>query len=366
MSKVIIAIAQLTGGGAERVASVWANELQRQGHDVTVLVFMRSADEYALDDAVTTRSVAPSCEEYLKLSFVQRFRLLRECLKDIQPQVLISFLPTTQIWMMLASVGLPHKRVETIRVNPWTIQMRNLVFQWLWKRCYHTADGIIVQTTDQKPFFSSKDQKKCTVIPNPISEVFMDCVRPQHSGEAVRFIAAGRIDQQKNYEMMICGFAVVCAKHPNITLDIFGAGRADYVSVLEDLIVSLEMQDHIFLRGRTTRIEKEYSTRDVFLMTSDYEGMPNALAEAMASKLVCISTDCLTGPRDLIDHSRNGYLIPVGDVSALSDTIEHVIAMSPEEKQRIANAARDKVTAYCSKETSIQRLDCAITAIENQ
>ena len=116
------------------------------------------------------------------------------------------------------------------------------------------------------------------------------------------------------------------------------------------------MSKNIFLPGRTNRIEEEYRNNDIFLMTSDYEGMPNTLAEAMASKLVCIATDCKTGPRDLIDDGINGFLVPVGDETQLQDKMEYVLTLSREKRDDIASSARKKILSYCSKENSVQKL----------
>jgi glycosyltransferase involved in cell wall biosynthesis len=91
-------------------------------------------------------------------------------------------------------------------------------------------------------------------------------------------------------------------------------------------------------------------------MTSDYEGMPNALAEAMAIGLPSISTDCKTGPRDLIDDGKNGFLIPVGDAKALADRIEKVFSMTEQEKRELGENAREKIIKYCSEENSLKQL----------
>jgi glycosyltransferase involved in cell wall biosynthesis len=126
--------------------------------------------------------------------------------------------------------------------------------------------------------------------------------------------------------------------------------------MLQNKINSLEMQNNIFLMGRSATIHEEYKKNDVFLMSSDYEGLPNALMEAMASRLICISTDCKTGPRDLINEGVNGYMVPVGDSNALADTIIKVINMSHEERVVMADAARNKIMTYCSEESSLNRL----------
>ena len=201
--KIVIAISSLTGGGAERVASVWANELYEKGYQVTILLFTRYENEYYTHPDIKILSVAHTVTEYKKLSFIKRFLILRSYLKQLLPDYIISFMPSMQVWMMFSSMGMKCKRIETIRVNPWKISVTNFISKNLWKLAYHTGHKIILQATDQKPWFSKADQKKCVLIPNPISELYIENYKTETSDEVKNFIAAGRIDAQKNYMMMI-------------------------------------------------------------------------------------------------------------------------------------------------------------------
>lgn len=354
--KILIAIPTLTGGGAERVASVWASKLAERGYDVSVLVFARKENEYALHPAVKLHSVAESEEEYRATSYFGRYRTIRRFVKELCPAHVISFLPAMQVWMMAASRGLGVSRIETIRVNPWRISMRNPLAKAAWHACYHTGRHIIVQTNDQTPYFSKRDQKKCVLIPNPISPLYVENYKGDTPVEVRRFVAAGRLDPQKNYPMMLRAFRRVADTYPDATLRIFGTGSDGYRAELQALIDSLGLTEQVKLMGRTPHMEEEYKKSDAFLMTSDYEGLPNALAEAMASRLLVISTDCKTGPRDFVEDGENGYLVPVGDEDALADRMLRLMAMGEEERRAMQDAAREKILAHCSEENSIERL----------
>ena len=112
--------------------------------------------------------------------------------------------------------------------------------------------------------------------------------------------------------------------YPNIKLDIFGTGE-----IKEELLAEIEekgLQNNVFLKGWTTNTVKEYCEHDIYLMTSNFEGMPNSLMEAMAVGLPCISTDCETGPSDLIDDGVNGYLVKVNNATELAEKIKQIIA----------------------------------------
>ena len=116
------------------------------------------------------------------------------------------------------------------------------------------------------------------------------------------------------------------------------------------------MSDKICLMGRSDCLYKLYADRDLYLMSSDFEGMPNALAEAMAIGLPCISTDCKTGPRDLIENGENGYLVEVGNADAMAEKIVEFFLLSDDEQKRIGENARKKIMDFCSEENSLSKL----------
>lgn len=357
--RVLLAIGSLSGGGAERVVSVWANQLANAGYDVNIFVFIRRDNEYFVSDKVKIYALEDKrgCSDIqLKRKF-KHYVALRKILRKIKPEYIISFLDSIQITMFLTTIGMRVHRIETIRVNPW-MWFKNLD----WKRkqllflCFRFSHAIIAQTQSQTAWLSANNRKKAVVIPNPISVVYNTSYKAKYTSHAISFIAAGRIAPQKNYKMMIDSFAETIKQHPNVLLKIFGTGDNEYVQTIQTYIIQKGLDNHIKLMGRSLHIEEEYRKSDVFLMTSNYEGLPNALMEAMASRLICISTDCQTGPQDLIENGINGYLVPVGDVDALISAINKVISMTVQEKERMGTAAREKIMTYCSEENSLNSL----------
>lgn len=348
--KVTIAVGRLSGGGAERVATVWANELVKRGYEVSLLVGFRVDDEYEVNSKINIYSTSRNNTDFLQLSYVQRIVKMRRILIKIAPHYIISFLPKMQVYMMLASAGTGIKRIETIRVNPWKVTGLNIILKKIWKLCYRTSYKIILQTEDQAPFFSKYNQKKCVVIPNPISEKYINNYKNNQEEKVTKFIAVGRLNYQKNYEMMIKAFSNVSKDIPYLQLHIFGTGTNEYTEKLKTMIKQENAEQNVFLMGRSLKIEKEYKKNDVFLMSSDFEGLPNALMEAMASKLVCICTDCKTGPRDLIKSGNNGVLVPVGDMEGFAEAIRLSINMTKSQRENMAESARNKIMSYCSLE----------------
>lgn len=161
-----------------------------------------------------------------------------------------------------------------------------------------------------------KLQKKSKIIYNAVKEDFYQIERTPVRGEIV---TCGRLVEQKNHALLIDAFSEVVKKYPFVTLKIYGEGALR--EKLQHQINDLGLEKKAFLMGATSDVEKVLQTADLFVLSSDYEGMPNALMEAMAAGVPCISTDCpCGGPRELLGDDSN-LLIPVGNKLGLEDKI---------------------------------------------
>lgn len=360
--KICIAIHGLSHAGAERVAASWANYLVGQGHQVSVVVYALSADTYDLDDRVRLVPLADTREQYFHLSKIQQLFCIRKTIKREKPQVLISFLPKMQISMMLATLGMRIKRLETVRNNPW-IDTDVAGKRFLWNLCFHRSNIILVQMKEQSEYFSKRLQKKCVVISNPISDSFVDQQKVYLGDKTSRFVAVARINTQKNYPLMVRAFAQAAQRDPSCILDIYGAGKPEKVQELQKLIEQLGMEEKIHLCGWRRDISEILTQYDAFLMSSDYEGMPNALAEAMAAGLVCLSTDCKTGPKDMIRSGMNGILAKAGDVDSFAGGIATILNMDQQQRSQMGKRARESILEMCSEENTLARLNQQIETV---
>lgn len=357
--KVIFAISTLSGGGAERVVSVWTKQLYERGFDVSIVLFGRTEGEYAVPSGIKIYTIANTYEEYTKLNYVVKVYRMRKLIKNIRPDITVDFLPRVQAIMLLATLGTKIKRIETIRVNPWAITDKKVIAKIIWRICFLMSIKIIVQTPEQALFFGNRLREKCVVISNPISDLYVNGKVKQYNSPVKKFVAVGRIDRQKNYELMIKSF--VNAKKRieavrEISLDIFGAGDYDYQLELQSLIRELNAESYISLRGRVNDLHERLAEYDAYLMTSDYEGMPNSLAEAMMLGLVCISTDCKTGPKDMIESGVSGFLTKTGNAEEYEEKILYITKLDVEQLASIGKIARQSIKNITDFDVSIERL----------
>ena len=362
MKKVLFSISTMFGGGAERVVSVWTKELAEKGYDVSLLLYCREKNEYPIHESVKVLTVADNYEDYKSLGYFARLRKMRKIVKKLNPDVIINFLPRIQIWMMMATFGMRVPKVETVRISLKEALEGKRALKFLLDRCYNRSKKIIVQTDEQAEYFKKRNQKKCITIPNPLFGRYKEIYKSEYSEKVTKFIAAGRITEQKNYPLMIEAFSNICKENKDVTLLIYGVGEDYFVTKIQKLIDESGFSDRIKLMGRTNDLISEYIKADAFIMTSDFEGLPNALLEAMATGLVCISTDCRTGPKDLIDNGKNGYLVKVGDCESVASGIRTVINLEKEQVKSLGLTAREKILKMCSEESSLNKL---ISVIEN-
>lgn len=339
--KILFLSGNLTDGGAQRVISVASSYLADKGHDVTLLLYARNEKEYPLSENVKVVSLASAPDEYKKISEIKRIFMTRELIKKASPDVAIGFLEGGY-GLFVSAFGMRFKKISSIRSNPrllWTVKGLRATIDKMW---FRFSDAIVVQTESQIALMKKSLRKKCVVIANPISDAALDRVKKSHEYDVCNnIVMAGRLATQKNYPLAIEAMRKVVDKYPSVTLSIYGEGFLR--ENLRKLIEENGLEDNVFLKGWSDNVPDTYAKSDLYVMSSNYEGMPNALMEAMAMGLPSISTDCETGPSDIITDGVNGFLVPVNDADSLSDRIIRIIEMTPEERKTMGEKAHNTI-----------------------
>ena len=320
--RITFFIGGLAGGGAERVTCNLSSWLVEHGHDVEILTMSDVDATYPLNDKVKRQSLINKDERH-SFAYNAILRLVRLCkyLRRKNRDVIVVMLPETTILLLQLSWLAKSKIIVAERNNPssYTIKkQKNLA------RLAYKADGWTYQTEEEKAWYQGKiGNTKEIVIPNAINP---DFIRPIYTGNRRKtIVSAGRLSQQKNQELLVRAFAAVSKDYPEYTLVIYGEGEKR--STLIALAEEVGIKDRVELPGYTTCIGEKIKDASLFVLPSDFEGMPNALMEAMALGLPCISTDCDGGgARFLIENEKNGLLVPKGDVEALATAMRRMLA----------------------------------------
>ena len=287
------------------------------GYDTTLVTSFRDTREYPL--APTVRRLTLE-ETEIKQSRIKRnlsrIKKLRALCKSEKPDILISFMEEPNFRAILATRGLPVKTLVSVRNDP-NKEYAGKLGWFVGKVLLPMADGCVFQTSDAQKWFPERLQKKSRIIYNAVKEDFYQVERTPVRGEIV---TCGRLTEQKNHKLLINAFAEVQKIYPYATLKIYGEGALR--EELQDQINTLDLNEKVFLMGATNNVAKALQTADLFVLSSDYEGMPNALMEAMAAGVPCISTDCpCGGPRELFAEELADKLVQCGNVEELAEKI---------------------------------------------
>lgn len=202
------------------------------------------------------------------------------------------------------------------------------------ERIARKFDRFVVLTEEDKGYWG--EMPNITVIPN--AAVFVKNKRSDLTVKKV--IAAGRLDYQKGFDRLIQAWEMVQrdGKFADWILNIFGQG--EWHDMLEDMIVGKGLCDSLYINKPTNGIWDEYVNSSILVMTSNYEGFGMVLVEAMACGVPTIAFDCKCGPRDIIDHGKNGLLVPDGDISGLAEAMMRLMADEEERRAMSRNALK--------------------------
>lgn len=321
--KVIFVIQGLRSGGAERVVSVLSDEFSKKNIDVVIALTEQWGNiAYKINPNCVICNLTNNNKKNVLINRFLNIYKLRSLFKSENPDVVISFITRTNICAIIASIGLNIPVFVSERNNPmidprskFTRLLRNLLYPW--------AKGCVFQTNFAMRCFSHKIQNISKVIYNPInSDIYKVSKNLQRKK---RIVALCRLNKQKNLSLLIKSFANIHHKFPDYILEIYGEGEER--ERLEKLIYALNLENKCFLMGTTKRPLEILATSEVFALSSDYEGMSNALIEALCCGCACISTDSPAySARELIINKKNGILVAVNDEEDFSNALNYILS----------------------------------------
>lgn len=321
--KITIFIGGLSGGGAERVACNLANHLAVNNR-VTILTMADDEATYGLDSRIERISLITTGErKNIVYNSLLRYWRLYKYVRSSKDEAFVIMLPITILLFFSLRWRTKAKVIASERNLPSTYPTWQQRFL---RRLATKADGWVFQTREQMLWYGIKNSKtNQTIIPNAINSIF---VLNKEKAEVIRnnkIVNVGRLNPQKNQALLLKAFASISSKYPHYVLSLYGdGGLKDSLIVLAK---ELGIEKKVEFNGFVKDIKSEISNAELFVLSSDYEGMPNALMEAMALGLPCVSTDCRGGgARALIKDEINGLLVPCNDVEALANAMERMLS----------------------------------------
>ena len=341
MQKIAFHLNSLQQGGAERVVSNLANRFAKEGYEVVIATEWYGTDEFALDQKVRRVHVGLTKEDENRSrisKMLRRIWYLRRFMKKEKPDVIVAFTRGVLYRALAAGIGTGIPVVISVRTDPvghYDKKADKLRIPLLFPH----AAGCVFQTEGAKAFFAPYLQENSRIILNPLNPKYVGVPEPAVRTKDV--VQSGRLVDFKNQPMLIRAFLKVHEKHPDYTLKIYGPDSKDGTKeILESIIHENHAEDFVKLMGGSNTLEKDLADAALYAFSSDWEGLPNALMEAMALGLPVVSTDCpCGGPKTLIEDGVNGLLVPIMDEKAMTDGILRLIE-DRELAERLGREAR--------------------------
>ena len=327
MKTIAFHLNNLERGGAERVVVNLSNRFVAEGYRVLIATEEYGTHEYE-HDARVERVHAGLLPEDKKANrarqFILRVKRLRAFLDTYRPDVIVTFSHKCDYRALMAAKGTDIPVVVAIRTNP-HVFYASRVNRMLVKHLFPRASGAVFQTRDQQAYFADTLKKNTTIILNPVDPKYFTPETPTEREKSI--VHHARLVYFKNQELLIRAFLRVHRAHPDYVLRIYGDDSGDGTKEkLEALIEKEGAGDKVFLMGGDHAFEKEIPKGAVYAFTSDWEGMPNSLLEAMAMGMPVVATDCpIGGPRTVIRDGENGLLVPIGEEAALAKSLTRLI-----------------------------------------
>lgn len=352
INKIIFHLNSLGKGGAERVVSLLANEFAKNGVEVSIATEWYSEEEYELHPKVKRIHAGLSEKEENASRYAKqwiRIRNLRRVILQEQPDMVLSFCVKANYRATMATVGTKIPVLVSVRNDP-KIDYVGKVNGLMNKLFMNKAAGCVFQTEEAKEFFDEVLQEKSRIICNPVNEKYLQAKRlpPQK-----KIVCVGRLVAQKNQMLLVNAFEAILENYSDYHLYLYGDGSDDECKeeLLQYVNKSEVLQQHIHFMGLSSTLEQDIADAAMFVLPSNYEGMPNALMEAMALGLPVISTDCpCGGSRYWIKEGVTGQLVPVKDIEAMVSAMEFYIKnpkqaeqMGQEARKRLQEATLDKI-----------------------
>lgn len=342
MSKIIISIATLSSGGAERVLSVLSTPFAQEFGDVTYVMWLRSKVFYQIDPRVRLISIE---DEVHSKNILKKMKWFRDFVSKESPNVILSFLEPWNIRVLLSTIGLGIKTVVAERNDPRAVN-KYWIMNQIEKLIYRRADMILVQTETIREFFTGVLKDRTHIIYNPVN------IQPDMVGKALsmpkkkRIVSVARLMPQKRHDVLIKAFAKFSKLHPGYTLTIYGSGSIK--ESLERLASSLNIGETVIIPGPCKSVHQEILDAEMMCLVSDREGMSNAMIEAMCLGLPCICTK-VSGAIDLIESGKNGILVDIGDVEGLC----HQMCKVADNREYARSLGKEAASLYGTLRTDI-------------
>jgi glycosyltransferase involved in cell wall biosynthesis len=327
--KIVFITLSLEGGGAEKILSRLVVNLYNE-FDIVLVTFYRKGRYF--DELLSLPGLEYHCinaEHGNTFSFAIR---LRRIIKKASPDKILSFLYYPNIVTYLSQVGLSTTLIFSERSNHrlyLTNSFKHKIWNWILHMAYKKATSIITVSNESKAALASDfslPNEKIHTIFNGLNFPLLDKLKNEQftdfkTDDDVRnILAVGSINRAKNYPLLIESFSVLHSRNEGTRLIILGKG--EMMNEINELITQLKLHEAVYMAGYCDNPYKYMKLASCYVLSSSWEGFPNSLLEAMYINGHVVSTDCPTGPSEIISHNEDGLLCEMNNSEDLATAME--------------------------------------------
>lgn len=334
MKRILFLCHGAGNGGAERVITTLANSFAERNYSVQLVTTNKSNNDYELNPKIEHKLVISNgCNSLFRT--IDRVLQLRYYIRSYAPDCIISFSAIPNMQAIVANFGLKSKVIISERTDP-SRYPTSYLGRAIRKFLYPMADWCVFQTEEAKEYFSQRIQNSSSIIPNPIRD---NLPEPFTGRRENKIVGIGSLSEQKNWNVALKACEIFFKSYPEYTFDIYGEGPLQ--EQLQDIIDGNEyLQRRVKLRGFAPNVLEKILHAKIYISSSNYEGISNAMLEALAIGVPVICTDCpVGGARKTIEAGVNGFLVPVGDYISLGKTMIQLV----EDEKLCENLSRNSI-----------------------
>ena len=327
--KILFLNTNIGYGGASKIMVWVANVCAHANHDVTFLTYRDDNCRQKLNPSVNSVHIQLEDLSGRGKGLFHTVKVLRRYIRENHFDIAIGFLPPSQLRLALACKGVKCKTLFSHRGDPFQSSkgIKNKIINYIAYKAFCSADAFVFQTQMAANYYSKDIRKKSEVICNPIYPLVRTIAREGNVTKDI--VCVARLDiKQKRQDLLIRAFDIISSKYPEYKLKLYGDGYEYDEKILRE---KARDNNNVCFMGATNDVASAIQNAAMLVLSSDYEGIPNALLEAMSIGVPCISTDCSPGGAAmLIQNKKNGLLVPRNDVLSLADAMEYMISHPSE------------------------------------
>lgn len=271
---------------------------------------------------------------HIKKNHVVDFLMIaKKVIKEEKPNVVFASQMPLNWRLALAALG---QRVKLILRSNNYIETQNFLQKIRLSIAYNLADVVIAQTEEMRQGIVKKlfvPNKKVLTLPNPIDREYIDCcvccTSKPYSADTINYVAVGRLNPVKGFDILIEAFAKVKSKQPKAKLSIIGRydDASDYFKKLHDLVVSLSLADCITFEGFKENPYSYMKYADCYVLSSRNEGLPNVMLESLYLGTPVAAANCVPVIGRIINNGVNGFIAETENPKSLAEAMLNASAL---------------------------------------